>query len=375
MRSIIDILGGAQQLLDIDFKIDKLFEEILTEEYKAFIAILRIIPIDRFVRDKDRGFKGRPQMSREAMFRSFLLKSFLRIDTTTSLINRLKSDSNLRLICCFGNHVPDESTFSRAFAEFSVNDPAGRILDELVKENIGDKLIGHISRDSTAIESREKPFNKKRDMKESEKKQKRGRPRKGEKRVEKEMKRLKKQLKQKPGKAISELDLRAAWGCKKNSQGNVMFWKGYKLHLDVTDFGMPVTAIVTGANVHDSQTAIPMEKLTSRKITHLYSLMDAAYDSEDITGFICNSGRVPLIDPNKRRKQARCFSPSEKNRFKIRSTVERANANLKDWLLGGKMMVKGYKKVKYHLLCGVICLSAIKVLQYIRLPEQDKLAA
>jgi hypothetical protein len=39
----------------------------------------------------------------------------------------------------------------------------------------------------------------------------------------------------------------------KNSQGNVSFWMGYKLHLGVTDLGIPVTAVVTGANVHDSQ--------------------------------------------------------------------------------------------------------------------------
>jgi hypothetical protein len=47
----------------------------------------------------------------------------------------------------------------------------------------------------------------------------------------------------------------------------------------VTDIGLPVTAIVTGANVHDSQAAIPMEKLTEKKVQHLYSLMDAAYDA------------------------------------------------------------------------------------------------
>jgi len=47
----------------------------------------------------------------------------------------------------------------------------------------------------------------------------------------------------KPGKA---LNTDCAWGCKKNSLGNVSFWKGYKLHLDVTEMGIPVTAILTG---------------------------------------------------------------------------------------------------------------------------------
>lgn len=40
---------------------------------------------------------------------------------TTFLIDRLKSDKNLRRICGWGNrkHLPSESTFSRAFAEFA----------------------------------------------------------------------------------------------------------------------------------------------------------------------------------------------------------------------------------------------------------------
>ena len=32
----------------------------------------------------------------------------------------------------------------------------------------------------------------------------------------------------KPGKALKELDTDCAWGCKKNSQGNVSYWKGYR---------------------------------------------------------------------------------------------------------------------------------------------------
>lgn len=39
-------------------------------------------------------------------------------------------------------------------------------------------------------------------------------------------------------------------------------WKDYKLHLDVTDQVIPVTAVVTGSDVHDSQAAIPMDKQT-----------------------------------------------------------------------------------------------------------------
>ena len=63
-------------------------------------------------------------------------------------------------------------------------------------------------------------------------------------------------------------------------------WKGYKLHLDVSDTGFPITACVTGANVHDSMPAIPMEKMTEQRVAFCYSLMDPAYDSKTIIDFI-----------------------------------------------------------------------------------------
>ena len=56
--------------------------------------------------------------------------------------------------------VPDEATFSRAFAEFAEAKLAERVHEALVKAYLGETLIGHISRDGTAIEAREKPGNK-----------------------------------------------------------------------------------------------------------------------------------------------------------------------------------------------------------------------
>ena len=152
---------------------------------------------------------------------------------------------------------------------------------------------------------------------------------------------MQKQLEQTAQQAIEELESRCSWGCKRNSQGNPSYWKGYKLHLDVTDNGIPVSAIVTGANVHDSQVAIPLERMTEQRVNHLYSLMDSAYDAKPIRDFITDNGRIPIIDPNKRRKQQRVLSPSEKQHFKIRSTVERSNSHLKDWLIPPKINGEG----------------------------------
>jgi hypothetical protein len=56
-------------------------------------------------------------------------------------------------------------------------------------------------------------------------------------------------------------------------------WRGYKLHIDTACNGLPVTTMLTSASLHDSQVAIPMMKMTSKKITCFYDLMDAAYDA------------------------------------------------------------------------------------------------
>jgi hypothetical protein len=166
-------------------------------------------------------------------------------------------------------------------------------------------------------------------------------------------------------KSLEDIDKACSYGCKKNSQGNVWYWRGYKLHLDISDIGFPVSAVVTGANVHDSQLAIPMEKMSEGKVTFLYSLMDAGYDAEAIENYIKSCGRVPIIDRNKRRNDTRPpFDPPKKERYKIRSSVERANGYLKDSLLPKNIFVKGYRKVSFLLLSAVVCLAAIRTLQY-----------
>jgi IS5 family transposase len=371
MKSIAEILGGAQILLGVTYDLQDSFEEYLSTDHRAFLAMLRVIEEHRPPLERPGTGMGRPAYENVPFFRAFLSMSFFRITTTGALRNRLQTDPNLRQICGFSD-VPSLATFSRRFAEFAALPLATCTLNDMVSQYHEGRIVGHVSRDSTAIAVREKPVNKKRDVAISTgPKRKRGRPRKGETCPPKEPRRLERQLRMKPGKALKELDSNCAWGCKKNSQGNVSFWKGYKLHIDVTDTGIPITAIVTGANVHDSQVAIPMEKLTERKITFLYSVMDSAYDAAPVATYSTGKGRVSLIDPNKRRgNEHREFAPAQKERFKIRTTVERANAHLKDWLIPAQIFVRGVKKVSFQLLCGVLCLAALKILQYFILPAQ-----
>jgi transposase len=376
MKSITEILGGAQLLLDVSFDLQGIFEEYLTTEQRAFLVTLRVIEENVPLRDQLYQGRGRIPYRDLPFFRAFIGKSFLQIPTTEKLIERLHADGNLRRICGF-TRVPSAPSFSRRFSRFADTAVMDQTLNLMVGMHLKDHLVGHILRDSTAIEAREKPRNAKKDVApKAEKPRKRGRPRKGEPKAEKKANRIATQARQKASAALSALNTVCCWGCKRNSQGNVSFWKGYKLHLDVTDMGIPVTAVVTGANVHDSQLAIPMEKLTERKVQHLYTLMDAAYDAQPIKDYIEGKGRVAIIDGNKRRAEVgNSFDPAQKERFKIRSTVERANSQLKDWFFSGKLYVRGIRKVRCHLMCGVVCLAAVKILQHFILTEQQKAAA
>ncbi len=112
----------------------------------------------------------------------FVAKAVLGISTTAGLIERLATDHVLKRICGFSmwRKLPSEATFSRAFAEFAEAGLAERTHAALVKETLGEQLIGHISRDGTAIEAREKPAKRNKAPKAApDVPKKRGRPCKG----------------------------------------------------------------------------------------------------------------------------------------------------------------------------------------------------
>jgi hypothetical protein len=128
-------------------------------------------------------------------------------------------------------------------------------------------LVGHNSRGSTDIEAREKPVKKDVVPKVAAK---RGRPKQGEERV----KPLTRIAKQADGISLSEMlnDLPKTCdvGTKKNSKGYKVSWTGYKLHIDVADGSIPMSAVLTSASTHDSQVAIPLARMTSERVINLY---------------------------------------------------------------------------------------------------------
>lgn len=335
----------------------------MTGQEKRLIKILEVAQVEKYVPKSVATQRfGRKIKEREAIARSYIAKAVYKYPHTRSLVHALRTTPNLRSICGFSrrNDVPSEATFSRAFAEFAASDLGKRVHDAQVKEHMSQELIGHISRDSTAIEGREKPARKPKKLNVQKKK---GRPAKGEEREPVPAKRLDVQFKQALGESLAELPTACDRGVKKNAKGFAEAWDGFKLHVDVNDCGLPISAILTSASLHDSQTAIPLMKMTSQKVTYCYDLMDAAYDARQIWKASRELGHIPIIDMNPRNKDFTPMAPHEAVRYKERTAAERFNSGLKDSFGGRNVMVKGATKVFQHLMFGVVALFADQLLK------------
>jgi len=353
----------------------------LTDKQQQLIAILELVRIEEFLPCYD-GCEGRPQKTRSAIARSFVAKTVYNIDTTTFLLERLKSDKNIRRICgweCVAQ-IPSEATFSRAFADFAKTELPQRAHVALIEKMLTGEVILHNSRDSTAIEAREKPQRKAiNEGAEKKTQKKKGRPKKSEEQSEPELTRIQKQRTMTLEEMLKDLPTACDKGAKKDSKGNIMYWTGYKLHLDTIDGGIPVSALVTSASLNDSQAAIPLATITGKRIINCYDLMDAAYDVPTIIEHSQSLGHVPLIDKNPRRNKELKKALVEENlarktlnlvfpetlRYNARSTAERANSRLKDEFGACKIRVRGHIKVACHLLFGVLTLAADQLLQLV----------
>ena len=380
----------------------------LSQSAKRLVSALETIPLARFV-PSSRGWVGRPPKDRLAIASAFVAKVVYGFTDTRQLLEALRRDDHLRRICGWqsARQVPHESCFSRAFAEFARMELPQFVHEALIRETQQDRLIGHIARDSTAIEARERfpetpaqraerGKGRKARLKEQRKAARAaarkaaevgGRPypkggRRGPDRrfpggkrpyAPKKGTRLERQRTQKLPEMLADLPKQCDIGVKKNSQGHAESWRGYKLHLDVADGQIPISAVLTSASLHDSQVAIPLATMTSQRVTYCYELMDSAYDAHHIREQSRSMGHVPIIDPHQRGGQELPFqpsgapelSPAQKQRFRERTMVERVNARIKDEFGGRTIRVRGHAKVMAHLLFGVLALTADELLRMV----------
>ena len=351
----------------------------LTAKLEHLIIILDTLGLEAFVAPPSRG-RGRPPDDRPAIARSFVAKAVLTIPTTSALIERLQIDRALRRICGWErrSEVPSEATFSRAFAAFAAQGLPERVHEQLVRRHLHDHIVGHISRDATEIEAREKPRRRSSDdPPPPAPKRKRGRPRKHEVLPPKPLTRIEQQRTQSLDEMRAGLPTQCDVGVKRNSKGFRETWIGYKLHLDTANGIVPVAAILTAASIHDSQVAIPLARTSEQRVVWLYDLMDSAYDAQPIIDDCLAAGRVPVIDRNTRRDTAlKAEIAAERARRRLinipdprdltyneRTTAERANARIKDEFGGRYLRVRGHLKAFCHLMFGVVALAADSIVR------------
>ena len=352
----------------------------LGERYRDLVTVLELARVEAFVKDWP-GLVGRPRKDRAALARGFVAKAVFNIAQTDTLIERLKLDKTLRRLCGWTRlgAVPSEATFSRAFGEFAASALPGRLHEAVIAKTQGARLVGHIARDSTAIEARERTPKKKKT--EPRPKRKRGRPKKGEERPKapQERRRLERQGEMSLAEMLADLPRACSPGVKQNAKGYRTHWIGYKLHLDVADGDIPISAILTSASLHDSQAAIPLATMTASRLTNLYDLMDSAYDAPEIKAKSRALGHVPLIEPHPRnaagkeriraeagRQKRIGLRTAEHRRYQERSAAERVNANLKDNFAGRMIRVRGPDKVACHVMFGLLALSAIQIMRLVQ---------
>jgi hypothetical protein len=352
----------------------------LSPELELLTAVVSLVPLARLL-DARRSPTGRPPKDRAALATAFMAKAILNLPDTRHLIARLRVDEALRQVCGWRTaRLPHESKFSRAFAEFATTNLAQQLHEAVIQVTQNGRLIGHIARDSTAISAREHipevVMENKRKAKQPKAKRRKGSHARAKARDRGP--RIKRQPHQSLEAMLAEIPQHCDLGRKVDSDGHNKSWRGYKLHWDIADGHIPISAVLSSASVHDSQLAIPLMTMTSRRVVYLYELMDSAYDADGIHSHSQRMEHVAIIAPHTRRKTKMPaelrealpgrltpqLPPAQKDRFQERTMVERMNARLKNEFGGNQIRVRGAVKVMAHLMFGIVALT---VDQWLRL--------
>lgn len=203
------------------------------ERHEEFIRALALLKLDGFV--ESRKGRGRPAHDRSSIARAFLTKAIFQLPHTHALLDRLAHDTALRRLCGWERaaQVPDETVFSRAFAELARSGFAQRVHDDLIRRTQSSRLVGHILRDATAIEAYEKPAPKAPEVETSRRRHRKS----GTAQNPEQMTRIERQCftEMTPEQMLEELPRACNVGCKPNSRGRKESWVGYSTWTWPTD--------------------------------------------------------------------------------------------------------------------------------------------
>src|ERR1700722_15942186 len=112
----------SQTWFNIQYRLFPFLEEQvdkLSDQHKHLISVLEVIKLESFLPCYRWGL-GRPCQDRNGIARAFVAKTIFKLPYTTQIIQLLKDDKQLRVICGWepNSKIPSESKFSRAFKEF-----------------------------------------------------------------------------------------------------------------------------------------------------------------------------------------------------------------------------------------------------------------
>ena len=353
-------------------------------EFMSFFqGVQSLLSTDEVLSLRRGHYKGRKGYNLITILGIQLLKLHYRQPTMKETLLLLQENGNLRDILGI-SRVPSTASASRLarMVEKVVHPEALHERLVLAYQQGMDRMVGHLSIDSTTIQAREKPFVRSKEVvipvvpavpKKRGPKQKGSPEEKAylEEKAETERKKVE-YLKEPFEKSLSELELRCSMTAKQNSKGKRQWFIGYKAHLATDDFGVVIAFAVTGACVHDCKVAVPLMKKVKKITDFLYALMDKGYLNPEINAYAGMIGRRVIIDQRARRgKAALPMDKADANRYKARSTVERSNSELKDGFLPDKIYRRG-SHARYDIGMAILMTTMKKVWKMLLLKEDSK---
>jgi transposase len=302
------------------FDLQELYDLSPTQRFEAVFSSIDIEPIFDVVTKKSH--LGRPvQLNYAAMIYSLIARITERIPFIKDLVSRLRYDLMFRLDCGFlvSDEVPSEAAYSRMITLVSESNALEQVQEQLLIQAMTEGFICDdvIAIDATHIEARDRAPAKQEKPKAPPKK--RGRKTKEEQaQWEKEQqeaeaarplyeKKIEAQLDEPLSALRAEVSQDPKWGVKKNSEGQNVFWFGYKGHLAVgTSSQYILQSLFSSGNLNDGKAAIPLLKGLEERLPSLsvrVATMDAGYDHLPIYQQVHKMGAHSVIAYNPRNEQ------------------------------------------------------------------------
>ncbi len=192
--------------------------------------------------------RGQKGYDKEHLLRSLIGMQVQQLPEITALVSRIKDDPVFKRTCGFEyTDTPSESTFSRFITDISDTDVLERTYRRMLSKarNLGLLGLDNVAIDASKIDAYEHSVPKK--------------------------------------KILENNPEHPHWGGKLDTNGNFIKWYGWKMHALVdTKSGLPISYIITPANISDMDVAQPLiQKMMDdydETIQPKHYMMDAGYD-------------------------------------------------------------------------------------------------